>query len=174
MPRSFTTPRQLLYWEYSKLVAGSAIGDRREFSFVNATYSKLLATNSPLSGILRENKLLLDQGTTCAYCGAGTKLHWDHIIPISVGGPDTIDNLVRACEQCNLRKGPKDPYQWYSPDHLDNIPRLVLGKMLKTLFEAYSIRNLLDSEEYMVNARVQRTTLCQIFRQPENANTRAL
>jgi hypothetical protein len=166
MPRSFATPRHLLYWEYSKLVAGSAIGNRKAFAFVNASYSNLVAANSPLPDILKENKIMLEQGNICAYCGAGTKLHWEHLIPISAGGPNHIDNLVRACEQCNLKKGSRDPYQWYSPDRLDNIPRLVLGKMLKTLFDAYASRNLLDSKEYMLNAKVQRTTLCQIFRQP--------
>lgn len=173
MPRSFATVRQLLYWEYSKLVAGSAIGNRRAFAFVNTTYSKLLASNSALPDILRENKLLLEQGNSCAYCGEVTKLHWEHIIPKAAGGPDHIDNLVRACERCNLTKGPRDPYQWYYPDRMDNIPRLVLGKLLKTLFDAYSEKNLLDSEDYMRASKVQRTTLCQVFRlsQEKNAGT---
>ncbi len=63
MSRSFATVRQLLYWEYSKLVAGSAIGNRRAFAFVNTTYSKLLASNSALPDILRENIQKCKQAT---------------------------------------------------------------------------------------------------------------
>jgi 5-methylcytosine-specific restriction endonuclease McrA len=34
-------------------------------------------------------------------------LHLDHVIPISKGGPDTIDNVRPAHGACNIRKGTK-------------------------------------------------------------------
>lgn len=44
-------------------------------------------------------------GDRCVYCDAAdVPLELDHRIPISRGGPDTIDNLVPACKPCNLRK----------------------------------------------------------------------
>lgn len=32
-------------------------------------------------------------------------MHFDHVIPIMKGGPDTVDNVVIACERCNKSKG---------------------------------------------------------------------
>lgn len=47
-------------------------------------------------------------GFTCQYCGAtppGVLLHVDHINPVALGGKGGIDNLITACEPCNLGKG---------------------------------------------------------------------
>ena len=44
---------------------------------------------------------------TCQYCGAtppAAVLHCDHIHPVSLGGQTDIDNLVTACQSCNLGK----------------------------------------------------------------------
>ncbi len=45
---------------------------------------------------------------TCQYCNQSTPkvvLEIDHIIPISKGGKNNIDNLVTACFDCNRGKG---------------------------------------------------------------------
>ena len=39
----------------------------------------------------------------CAYC-RGEARGWDHVIPMSAGGPNTIENLVPCCFPCNQRK----------------------------------------------------------------------
>ncbi|MGG7534660.1 HNH endonuclease [Rhizobium sp. 12,4] len=47
---------------------------------------------------------------TCVYCGRGSPevtLHCDHKIAHSKGGSDDKENLVTACEDCNLGKGAK-------------------------------------------------------------------
>ena len=45
---------------------------------------------------------------TCVQCGArkedGATLHVDHIIPVSRGGTDELDNLQTLCKECNLNK----------------------------------------------------------------------
>lgn len=46
-------------------------------------------------------------GFTCQYCGAhppGATLHVDHIIAVACGGTNDINNLVTACDNCNLGK----------------------------------------------------------------------
>jgi hypothetical protein len=47
------------------------------------------------------SNLSLDDG--CVYCGKPAT-DWDHIIPRSSNGRDTIDNLVPSCRSCNLKK----------------------------------------------------------------------
>lgn len=53
-------------------------------------------------------------GNLCRYCGK--RVNWrdrkgqdgatyDHVIPVSAGGTESVDNLVVACRDCNLRKG---------------------------------------------------------------------
>jgi len=45
----------------------------------------------------------------CAYCGRRSiELTKDHIVPLTKGGTDSIDNIVPACEYCNKSKGTKD------------------------------------------------------------------
>lgn len=41
----------------------------------------------------------------CAHCGlTGGKFHVDHIIPLSRGGRDELENLQFLCVRCNLKK----------------------------------------------------------------------
>ena len=60
-----------------------------------------------LSGKLKLDVMERDD-YKCQICGAtvedGVKLHIDHIIPVSKGGADDIDNLQVLCHKCNLAK----------------------------------------------------------------------
>lgn len=51
-------------------------------------------------------------GFRCRYCGRGepdgVKLHLDHLVPVAAGGRSEIDNLVVACQDCNLGKSARD------------------------------------------------------------------
>lgn len=45
---------------------------------------------------------------TCAYCGRtppDALLHVDHVVPRVAGGTDDMENLLTACQDCNLGKG---------------------------------------------------------------------
>ena len=51
---------------------------------------------------------------TCQYCGARpprSELNLDHVIPRSMGGKTTWDNVVTSCVDCNRRKGGRTPQQ---------------------------------------------------------------
>jgi len=50
----------------------------------------------------------------CQYCGdrfAPKVLTFDHVIPKSVGGPKSWENIVTACRPCNQRKSGRTPEQ---------------------------------------------------------------
>lgn len=55
----------------------------------------------------------------CVYCGKPPSLfdhnqilHQDHFKPLSKGGGYTADNIIPACQSCNLSKGDKNPQEW--------------------------------------------------------------
>ncbi len=45
-----------------------------------------------------------DQGK-CAECGASEYLEFDHVIPFSRGGDNSVGNVQLLCRKCNLKKG---------------------------------------------------------------------
>ena len=45
-----------------------------------------------------------EYGHRCAQCSAAEPLVIDHIVPISKGGTNTIDNIQPLCWTCNSRK----------------------------------------------------------------------
>jgi 5-methylcytosine-specific restriction endonuclease McrA len=53
----------------------------------------------------------------CFYCGtplAFGEFHLDHYIPLKMGGPHEITNIVIACGPCNLKKGALSPLEYGS------------------------------------------------------------
>lgn len=73
-------------------------------------YAKKLRRKMRLANV--EDTLTIEQwegikqryGYRCAYCGLRKKLTRDHVIPISKGGSNTVDNIVPACISCNCSK----------------------------------------------------------------------
>lgn len=51
-------------------------------------------------------------GSRCQYCGkkfATTDLSLDHVVPRSLGGVTSWENIVCACLKCNIKKGGRTP-----------------------------------------------------------------
>ena len=68
----------------------------------------------------------LRDGYSCQVCGADQNLTVDHLIPISKGGTDDLDNLLTMCGRCNFSKGAKIGGDFFSTlGHPHLYPRLL-------------------------------------------------
>ncbi len=69
--------------------------------------------NNRTPAFTRFNVFLRD-GYRCQYCGRKFRtqdLTFDHVIPRSRGGRTTWDNIVTACQSCNILKGNRMPHE---------------------------------------------------------------
>jgi len=61
---------------------------------------------------LTKRNVLRRDGNTCQYCGRRqSAMTTDHVVPRSLSGGDSWENLVCACSECNARKGKRTPAQ---------------------------------------------------------------
>jgi len=70
----------------------------------------MATVRSQVSGKIRFEVFKRD-GFKCQYCGSAAPdviLHVDHIRPIAADGDNDIGNLITACAECNLGKGPRE------------------------------------------------------------------
>lgn len=82
--QAFSVPSVIRLWQYRKV-----------------PYKKIMLT--------RKNVINRD-GHRCQYCGTSRgSMTVDHVIPRTLGGADTWENLVCACPRCNNRKGNRTP-----------------------------------------------------------------
>jgi hypothetical protein len=61
---------------------------------------------------LTRRNLMYRDAHQCQYCESRPPqrdLNIDHVVPRSRGGPDSWENLVVSCRNCNLRKGWRTP-----------------------------------------------------------------
>lgn len=153
-PKYVTTVRQLIYWEYAKLIARAA-GLEGNYGFIVSRYKKFVSGEMTQSSTIRDYEKELEKGEACAYCGSIISLSTDHIVPISRAGVDpritalldSFDNCVRACRKCNLNKKDKDVFEWYGVEKADAIPKLVLSKFLKLAYRLHEIQGTLDLKD---------------------------
>jgi hypothetical protein len=69
-----------------------------------------MSTRAPISKRIRFEVFKRD-GFTCVYCGAQPPkaiLHCDHVVAVANEGTNDIDNLVTACDVCNMGKGARE------------------------------------------------------------------
>lgn len=79
--------------------AGEAL-NRERLELANA--NEILRTRAITSEIRRE-VWRRDQGQ-CAKCASRLNLEYDHIVPFSKGGSNTVRNVELLCESCNRAK----------------------------------------------------------------------
>ncbi|MEP5153963.1 HNH endonuclease [Planktotalea sp.] len=93
--------------------------------------------------------LFLRDGFCCQYCGvkkSARDLTFDHVMPRSRNGPATFENIVAACQTCNVRKANRTPREAGmkllreprepSPHELDKVGRK-LARVQKELHQTW-------------------------------------
>jgi hypothetical protein len=163
--RDVKTIRDLIYYQYAKIIAKSAFhmpdgesAKKQHYGFIKQTFRQLQNGQKNWSKISREDWQLVEAEKKCAYCGAGEPLAKEHIVPKSLkikpacascDDIQSIHNQVWACQNCNSRKGTKGLYQFYRQqvpegDYFDAIPELIEKKYLKTIFNCHECAGTLD------------------------------
>lgn len=65
--------------------------------------------------VLSRRNIMKRDSHSCQYCEGTSDLTLDHVFPRSRGGKDSWENLVTACNKCNVRKGNRTPEEAEMP-----------------------------------------------------------
>jgi hypothetical protein len=163
-PSAVKTIRDLIFWEYAKLISGSAGLGRKQFPFIMRKFTELKKGAIKWSSILREDMNV--DTASCAYCNNDKGLSNDHIVPKRECHYDEIHNIVKACKICNSSKGDKDLIDWWGIDRRYELPRIVHGKYLKMLYLCHECRGTLNREDINMDGKINLHDLGALFRQP--------
>lgn len=145
-----STVSDQIYYAYANLaMADYAVSkglikyDRTCFMIRSRLYKGLSKGDMKIHSLFDDEKLKLQNGTRCVYCGADTEISIDHMIPRIKGGTDISDNLVCVCKSCNSSKGKKDLMDWYNEKN-SFPPLMVLRRFIKLIYSYCWANGLLD------------------------------
>lgn len=100
--------RELIYYSYANLAMAHTAVDKKQkkyerFNFmIRAKLFKGLKDGKiNMRTIFDDEKIKLQTGQVCNYCGSNEKLALDHIFPQKYGGKDDAENLIFTCKSCN-------------------------------------------------------------------------
>lgn len=111
-PGAVRSLRDLLYWQYAKIISESAGFGKRQYGFVMNRFKKLQSGEIEWSSSIREWVREREKGDECIYCGKVGDLTVEHIIPLSRSGPDHPDN------------GSKLLYKYFGLENRYDVPRI--------------------------------------------------
>jgi len=80
-PLAVRTLRDLIFWQYAKIISESAGFGKRSYGFVMNRFKKLQSGEIEWSSSIREWIREREEPDRCIYCGAKKKLTVDHMIP---------------------------------------------------------------------------------------------
>lgn len=150
-PSAVKTLRDLIYWQYAKIISESAGFGKSNYGFIMNRFKKLQSGEIEWSSSIREWIRERENPNQCIYCGAERRLTVDHMIPLSRGGPDHPDNAVWVCSHCNSSKGDKRLYEFYGLKNRNKVPRIAEGKYLKLIYDELDKRGLLKTSRNKIS-----------------------
>lgn len=146
------TVREFIYYSYANLAMAHTAVEKKQtkyeiFNFmIRAKLFKGLKDGTlNIRTLFDDEKIKIQTGSICNYCGSTEKLTLDHIFPKKHSGQDNSENLVCACRTCNSSKGKKDLMEWMI-FRKQFLPLMVIRRYLKLTFK-YCIENdLIDKQ----------------------------
>lgn len=146
----FKTVKELIYLSYSNLaIAHSAVAkNQQKYGIINfkiraKLFKGLKEGTMNIRTFFDDEKVKMQTGLICNYCGATENLSLDHIFPRKFGGEDNTENLLYVCKSCNSSKGKKDLMEWMSKNE-KFLPLMVIRRYLKLTYNYCSDNFLLD------------------------------
>jgi len=150
--QSIETVRHLIYYSYANLaMAHTAVAKKQEkygvFNFMirSKLFKGLKYGTMNMRTIFDDEKIKLQTGLICNYCGSADKLALDHIFPQKFGGKDDAENLIFACRTCNSSKGKKDLMEWMA-FRGQFLPLMIIRRYLKLTFNYCNENGLIDRQ----------------------------
>jgi 5-methylcytosine-specific restriction endonuclease McrA len=104
----FTDIDDLQADEVKALVTSYGLGLKKKVSEAKTRASAQRVPDGSLREFIPESvrhRVWERDGGACRQCGATSDLQYDHLIPVSMGGTNTEDNLQILCATCNRQKG---------------------------------------------------------------------
>ncbi len=156
-PAAIKTLRDLLYWQYAKIIAESAGMGKRQWAFVMDRFKRLQSGEIAWNSI-REYVREREDSDHCLYCGRAADLTLDHLIPRAHRGPEDEKNAAWVCRSCNASKGRHRLYEYWTlrgglRAAKYDVPRLAEGKYLKLLHDLFEEASVLSVGEETLRSR---------------------
>jgi len=141
---SIKTIRQLIYYQYAKIISDASGLGKKNYAMIIATEQKLVSGEIKWSSAVHEWLKEHENPNVCIYCGAKENLTTEHILPRCCGGEDIPENVVRVCKHCNSKKGKKRMYEYFGYKNKDDINYIAVSKYLKYLYTLHERNGTLD------------------------------
>lgn len=167
--REVQTIRDLIFYQYSKLICRSAFkipdgmqAKGKHYGFIKNTFRDLKSGRKIWSDIIREDLQFVEIEKKCIYCGSEENVTRKHIVPKSLhikidcatcDRIQGIHNLVWACKNCNSSKSTQGLYEFYQfrypseKKFYDLIPPLAEKKYLKTMYYYHECSHTLNDSD---------------------------
>jgi hypothetical protein len=146
-PGAVRTVRDVIFWQYAKIISESADFGKVNYGFIMSKFKELQSGKIKWSSTVREWVKEHEKPNECIYCGSKKGLTVEHILPRCCKGPDSPDNVIMVCKRCNSSKGGKRLYEWVGSDRKDDISRIAEGKYLKLLYELHEKNGTLETSK---------------------------
>jgi hypothetical protein len=144
--------RDVIYYSYANLAMAHSAVDKKlskysSFNFMirSRLFKGLQNGTMNIRSLFDDEKVKINIGEICNYCGATKNLSLDHIFPKKMGGTDIAENLIYACKSCNSSKGKKDLMEWMT-EKGKFLPLFVIRRYLKLTFNYCNSYELLDKK----------------------------